>query len=190
MKLPEKFIDWLIRYAKKTPYFDLPGYMERWWLFKPRSWLPFRTRIHHILRSDNDRHLHDHPSDFWTLILRGGYWEHVPAPIYDSEEFIRLVVKGYQMTIDKNLEGKPFVSMRKWFGPGMWNVHKAKDFHRLEVPEGMTTWTLFTFGRYKQHWGFQVDDKKIYWREYLNEWELVDGEENMNPFKPKYVVRN
>jgi hypothetical protein len=36
----------------------------------------FRIYAHHILRSDIDRELHDHPGDFISFVLRGGYWEH------------------------------------------------------------------------------------------------------------------
>lgn len=73
--------------ATRTPYFDLPGYMLRNWILGARSiernrdnpawgdaappraglvyrWLCARIaiRAHTILRSDRDRHLHDHPS--------------------------------------------------------------------------------------------------------------------------------
>jgi hypothetical protein len=34
--------------------------------------------IHHLLRSDIERHLHDHPWPFVSLILRGGYTEQTP----------------------------------------------------------------------------------------------------------------
>jgi len=34
--------------------------------------------VHHFHRSDNDRHVHDHPWSFFTLLLSGGYWEHIP----------------------------------------------------------------------------------------------------------------
>jgi hypothetical protein len=46
--------------------------MERFWIFRTR-WLS--ARIHRILRSDHDRDLHDHPWDYASVILRGGYWE-------------------------------------------------------------------------------------------------------------------
>lgn len=36
-------------------------------------------RIHHILRSDQREHFHDHPFDFTSLILAGGYVEHRPG---------------------------------------------------------------------------------------------------------------
>ena len=62
----------IIAYALRTPYFDLRGYMRRWWVKKPRrhdasaaeegrrdtSW---GARVHNPLRSDAGRDLHDHP---------------------------------------------------------------------------------------------------------------------------------
>ena len=62
----------LERIGARHPYLHLEGYMERFWIFRT-PWLS--ARIHRILRSDNDRDLHDHPWDYASLILRGGYWE-------------------------------------------------------------------------------------------------------------------
>ena len=50
------------------------NYMRRWTIETPLG----QIRLHHILRSDNDRHYHDHPFDFVSLILSGGYIEHRP----------------------------------------------------------------------------------------------------------------
>jgi hypothetical protein len=47
-------------------------YMRRWRLLHTR-WLG--VRVHQILRSDADRELHDHPFDFLSVILWGGYRE-------------------------------------------------------------------------------------------------------------------
>lgn len=77
-----KLVDWIIERAQRTPYFHLEGYMERWWLFRlfpmygHYAWLS--ARVHHILRSDYDRALHDHPWWYITIILKGGYWEVTP----------------------------------------------------------------------------------------------------------------
>jgi len=50
-------------------------YLKRYTCF----WTPwFRVYLHNILRSDDDRELHDHPWKFTTYILEGGYLEHVP----------------------------------------------------------------------------------------------------------------
>lgn len=50
-------------------------YMRRWILRTPLG----MVRVHHILRSDQDRHFHDHPMDFTSVILSGGYVEHRPG---------------------------------------------------------------------------------------------------------------
>lgn len=123
-------IDKLITYAKKNPYFHLEGYMERYWLVKPSRWCPISIRLHHILRSDDDRHLHDHPWSYATIILRGGYTE------------VR--------------EGTKPQGRRKWYGPGSILFRGWKGFHRLEVPEGQTAWTCFIMGPYKHKWGFKI----------------------------------
>jgi hypothetical protein len=47
-------------------------YMRRWRV-GPKWFLGLR--LHHIVRSDADPELHDHPFSFATLILRGGYTE-------------------------------------------------------------------------------------------------------------------
>ena len=53
-------------------------YLERYYLFlKNRETFPFNIFLHKFLKSDPDD-LHDHPWDFITIILRGGYWEHTP----------------------------------------------------------------------------------------------------------------
>lgn len=70
--IPEYVVDWLIKRAQKTPYFPIGPYMDRWWLFRT-PWL--NARIHKINLSDSDRDLHDHPWDYCTIILRGGYCE-------------------------------------------------------------------------------------------------------------------
>ena len=36
----------------------------------------FSVFLHHLIQSDDDRALHDHPWSFVTILLSGGYWEH------------------------------------------------------------------------------------------------------------------
>ncbi len=62
----------LERIGARRPYLHLEGYMERFWILRT-PWLS--ARLHRILRSDHDRDLHDHPWDYASVILRGGYWE-------------------------------------------------------------------------------------------------------------------
>jgi len=48
---------------------------------KERSWFPFNIFLHNFHKGDLDD-LHDHPWPYFTLILRGGYWEHTPDGKY------------------------------------------------------------------------------------------------------------
>ena len=90
-------LQWLQRRAERTPYFHIYGpdgrlYMRRWWLLPkwclrvdpkcgalmPKPWMPFSIRLHHIMRPDADRHLHDHPFNFRSILLQGWYVERRP----------------------------------------------------------------------------------------------------------------
>lgn len=152
----DRIIDWLIAWAKRTPYMHLDGYMERWWLF--RIWRERKDRpdadqqgkiagkLHHILRSDEGRDFHDHPWPYLTIILRGGYTEH--RPVFDKSGLYR-------------------GETSKWYGPGSIIYRPARSYHRLELPEGQTTWTLFITGPKSNSWGFLVEPRhKVYYRQY------------------------
>jgi hypothetical protein len=71
----------IVRRMTWKTYFHLPGYMRRWWLREHGDHVPNRwwsCRVHQILRSDDDRAFHDHPWNYMTIILNGGYTEHTP----------------------------------------------------------------------------------------------------------------
>lgn len=149
--------EWLIRQAKKTPYSpivkDDDVYMERFWLFNPydsidgqqmgsrHKWFPWNIRIHWIRLPDQDRHLHDHPWNARTFILKGGYEE------------VRLDERGYQHWNFR----KPGDTARLGFG----------EFHRITRVTDGGIWTLFISGPYQGTWGFLVDGIKVQWRTYL-----------------------
>lgn len=151
--------DWLIRRAKRTPYYDIKGpddsvYMGRWWLFNPYgkdgdgnqtparlSWLP-SIRIHHIMRPDSDRHMHDHPWNARTIILKGWYSEERPAG--QGNRSMHMRAAGY--------------SGRLMFG----------QYHRIDEISPGGVWTLFITWSKRGTWGFDVDGTKVPWREYLD----------------------
>lgn len=88
----------------------VPAYMFRWWRIA-RNWA-MNIYYHIVLRSDDDRALHDHPWWNFSIVLDGGYFEH---------------------TIQ---EGG--IHVRTWKGPGdmtfRWHGKKA---HRLELNKRM-----------------------------------------------------
>lgn len=86
MRLGKWLSDRLIAHAIRHPYEhiqhdDGKPYMDRYWLLKPRAWMPLSIRIHHILSSDRGRDMHDHPWSSVSHILRGGYWELMPDQV-------------------------------------------------------------------------------------------------------------
>ena len=53
-------------------------YLERYYLFlRNRKKFPFNVFLHKFLQSDAAE-LHDHPWPYFSLILKGGYWETTP----------------------------------------------------------------------------------------------------------------
>jgi hypothetical protein len=120
---------------------DGSPYLKRWSLF-----LPFGAsiKLHHILRSDEDRDLHDHPWSFVSIILRGGYWEHTPTRIAPNP---RDDIRSW--------DGRP-ATTRHWYGVGSVLLRPAPWPHRLEIPPGHTAWSLVVTGTKKRVWGFRT----------------------------------
>ena len=115
---------------RKRIIYDREGkvpYLVRYYLFlKDRTWFPFNFTLHKVLKSD-EQVLHDHPWSYATLILKGGYYEHVPI-------FSR--------------EGPVVGSKPIWRGPGHFRYRSSDDLHWLELAkdqEGneVPCWSLF-----------------------------------------------
>jgi hypothetical protein len=75
-------------FGRKRIIYDRDGitpYMHRWHLlfrdkvdnFSKGRKVPFNAYLHKIVLSDEPV-FHDHPWDYFTIILKGGYWEHTP----------------------------------------------------------------------------------------------------------------
>lgn len=141
----ERLIDWLIDKAKRDPYLHIDDYMERYWLIKRRWWLPFSIRVHHILRSDDDRHLHDHPWLNISIVLRGGYFEVTPKT--------------------QICNCTPLDPVWRKRGSIVFRLPSTR--HRLVVQPGDDVWSLFIMGPKVQDWGFYLDDgSKVLWQDY------------------------
>lgn len=122
--------------------------LERYYLFlKDRTWFPFNVFIHKFHKSDPGD-VHDHPWPYFTLILKGGYYEWLP-------QF--------------NSKGEKFSEIAVWRGPGHFRVCSANSYHRIELDPDVTPWTLFIPGPQKREWGFLVNNKWIHNDEYLKQ---------------------
>lgn len=184
--------------ARETPYYDLPGYMLRDWVlgyrsperngdnplwkqgFKPKSSALYRficrhiaVRAHTILRSDSDRHLHDHPAWSLSIVLEGGYWEVFEPTLFAISH--PATYRHILAHLDQNYPGfEDSIEVEQcelygiyWRGPGAVVLRRATDFHRLVLPQGTIARSIFAMGKKSNSWGFKTPAGKVYWKTYL-----------------------
>ena len=112
-------------------------YLERYYIFlKDRKYFPFNIFLHKFLKSDPDAQ-HDHPWNYITFVIKGGYWEWVPT-----------FSKQGDITGEKKI----------WRGAGHFRRCDAASYHRIEVEPGVECWTIFIPGIQRQSWGFLQHD--------------------------------
>ena len=156
------FLKFLEKRGRKAVIMDRENkdpYLERYYVLhadsvdRERKDIPFNVLIHRFMQSD-DPVFHDHPWNWsFSLILKGGYWEHTP-------------------------EGKKW----RGVGSFKLMIPHDNDVHWIEIPESGKTWSLFIRGRTTHDWGFiekennrppanRVIDGELYkwtiWKEYL-----------------------
>jgi NTP pyrophosphatase (non-canonical NTP hydrolase) len=108
------------------------NYLRRWWVI-PRN--PFaNVYLHEICRSDDDRALHDHPWDNISVLISGGYREHLPDGV----------------VIDRRA--------------GDVVQRKASDLHRLELIDDVPAVSLFITGPKVRDWGFECPNGWVPWQ--------------------------
>jgi len=138
------------------------SYLSRFWLTPPKRQehckeyqCPWETSdsvlLHYMHRCDNDPALHDHPWNFDTTILSGGYsemrprlfdWPHEQGPILNT-------CKLYERVVGDTLH------------------RKATDLHMVKKPL-LNTWTLVRCGERVRKWGFHgAGEPWIPWDVYL-----------------------
>ncbi|HLP67791.1 MAG TPA: hypothetical protein VK181_09755 [Rhizobium sp.] len=144
---------------------SVQAYMRRWWRI-PRNAF-FNIYYHIVERSDEDRALHDHPWWNFSIVLQGGYYEH-------------LILPGG-------------VHQKTWYGSGSVRFRRSGNFaHRLELlanggnmsvvgaPQELPAKTIFITGPVLRRWGFHAKDRWVDaydWDAYLAE----QGQENRLP---------
>lgn len=171
-----KVADYLIRRSQRTPYFHLPGYMNRWWLFnaydsdtsKPEdkrhgrkcTWLP-SVRIHHILRADTARDLHDHPWNARTIILKGSYVER-------RRVGMKLGVSPIEGCSHMRPVMEPITETHAR-QPGDTATINYGQYHSIDAVSDGGVYTMFFTWKYMGGWGFLVNGVKVPWRQYEEE---------------------
>lgn len=147
----------LIKFCEKTGrVFNITGtgadtdvYLIRYYVFRSKY---FNFFIHKFLRSDRDD-LHDHPWNFGTYVVKGGYTEQN--------------LNAYTGKVDLFPKER---SVKK----NRWATRKAEAVHRVVVDKELhiedqehATITLCFTGRTRREWGFIKDGKWINWKKYL-----------------------
>lgn len=134
---------------RRPPDFVIGGterpYMHRWWVIPRNAW--FNIYLHKIIRSDDDRALHDHPWLNCSIVLDGGYRETLPVRR-----------RGYRF-------GDPVaVKVRK---PGSVVFRWPSSAHRLVIGDGPCI-SLFITGPRVRDWGFHAPQGWVLWKDFVD----------------------
>jgi hypothetical protein len=105
-------------------------HFQRWRIISCK-WLAIY--IHKIYKEDNDKHLHNHPWNYWNMILSGGYGE--ASMLYNQVVYHNML---------------PFSS----------SIRKHDRYHKISTIFKPTTTLFITSGR-KYDWGYDVDGEFI-----------------------------
>ncbi len=97
----------------------------------------FSIMLHWLRRPDPQPDLHDHPNDFISIVIRGGYTELRDGPL------------GHRNKVKITF----------------LNTIRAEDRHKIVEVERNTT-TLVFANAVRREWGFWRDDEFISWRKY------------------------
>lgn len=147
-----------------VPHFDILKtveekevlYLRRFYFFKRSAFFLTLTGgryeglyLHHVMRPDEDQHLHDHPWDFSALIVAGGYQEDIP-----------------NLEHGKTWKHGGSLLIRVW-GPLSFRSSRAEQLHRISADHFKKTWTIFLAGPKRRVWGFETENGWMPYDEYL-----------------------
>lgn len=136
---------------RRPPDFIVGGwdnpYMLRWWII-PRNRF-FNIYLHKFLRDDEDRALHDHPWPSLSIIIKGGYLEHL------QNGSMRMC--GRFTTIFRRSTHRHRIEL---FKPANRPCHERN---------GLPAWTIFITGPRIREWGFWCGGERfVHWQEFTS----------------------
>lgn len=108
-------------------------YLYRWHIIPRNKY--FNIYLHHFMRSDDDRALHDHPWWNISILLTGGYLEHTKTdvlPRYRGSVVFRGPSTSHRIELDHGPVWTLFITGRR---VREWGFH---------CPQGWKHWKEFT----------------------------------------------
>lgn len=91
----------------------------------------FAIYIHAIYKADEDLHLHNHPWNFWSLVLKGSYTERLP-----------------------NFKLNPRFAWTSAY-------RQRDQFHKIEDLHSPVVWTFNVMWNFRDTWGYEVRGKYV-----------------------------
>jgi hypothetical protein len=120
---------------------------HRWHLWLPESWYAagWRLNLHRWFRSDDDRALHDHRGDSFSIILWGSYYE-VTSHAWEPRK-------------------------AKRYRPGSVIWRQGETPHRIEIPPESAgrVWSLWLRAPFRRDWGFWCPKGWKHYSQYISE---------------------
>ena len=133
--------------------FDIPDYADPMRSYLTRFVLLqtpwFGLYLHKIHLPDTDRHMHDHPWSFVSIVLRGGYDEFMAGVVGEKKTWMR---RDWQSC---DAFGRGIELRRRGFLS--IGFRRAEQLHRVDRLYRFPSWTLVLAGRKRRAWGFQTE---------------------------------
>lgn len=135
---------WAFMQKTTIPCQDGLDYLVRWRIVQTPL---FAIYLHDLLEPDTDRDPHDHPFDFISIILRGGYTERVWPEIREA------VIGLHEL-----------IYVRRWLPGSVHKMTMEKAHMITRVRPG--TKSLILCGPRRRNWGFWTAEGFVPWQEY------------------------
>lgn len=166
--IPRRLAEALIRRITRRPPDVIIGgadapYLRRWHVL-PRNRI-FNLYLHHFLRDDDDRALHDHPWAWCSLVLAGGYYEHTIAAGGIHRRRWR---PAGSVRISGPRRAHRIELHKHWVTrPG--TVRDGADVSQITQHQTVTCFTLFATGPTVRNWGFHCPQRGwVPWQDFTD----------------------
>jgi hypothetical protein len=118
---------------KEIGWKEIGEVFYRWTLLRT-PW--FKVCLHYLQAEHWAPYCHDHPWDFWAIILKNGYWEKL-----DYEQSKRL--RNHGQHCGENVY---------WRRPGSMLRRPAETKHSVVTQVGKPSWSLVIMGNKRREW--------------------------------------